>query len=79
MGLLLPLSKGTVLFEREGTHMCVFLCPVAFLMLLPASLGLRHHLNYINVHNLKRYSEASYSYQHCTTIIENGFSVLPHS
>lgn len=57
-GAAVSIVKGTVLFEREGTHMCVFHVS-CFLMLLPASLGLRHHLNYINVHNLKRYSEAS--------------------
>ena len=49
-GLLLPLSKELYCLSVRG-HIHVFFCVSCFLMLLPASLGLRHNLKYINVHN----------------------------
>ena len=64
MGVAASIVKGTVLLGVRG-HIRVFFCVGCFLMLLPASLGLRHNLHYINVHNLKRFSGASCSYQHC--------------
>lgn len=64
MGVAASIVKGTVLLDVRG-HIRVFFCVGCFLMLLSASLGLRHNLNYINVHNLKRFSGTSYSYQHC--------------